>query len=505
MADLLLGIDIGTSATKTIVIDDSGSVVASADAPHQVSMPRPGWSEQEPDWWWRAVCDAVRALLTGAGLEPSSVAAVGLSGQMHGSVFLPRDARPESPNVVRPALLWNDQRTAPECDEIEQRLGGRRKLIEATGNPALTGLTAPKILWLRRHEPEAFSRVAKVILPKDYIAFRLSGSLITDVGDGSGTLLLDPGTRSWSDAVLESLELDRSLLPECVESSAVVGSVSDFAAEATGLAAGTPVVAGSGDQMTGAVGAGIVREGVVSATLGTSGVVFAHAGPRVPDDDSGRLQIMCAAVPGECCVYGCMLSAAGALQWFRDCLAPEWTFEELDHEASHIGPGAEGLIFLPYLTGERCPHPDPAARGAFIGLTARHVRAHLTRAVLEGVAMGMGDMLDLVRALGIAPKEIRMSGGGAKSALWRTIHAAVFDAPVTTLNTAEGSAYGAAVLAGVGCGVWDSVAAACDACLRERSRIEPEAPLVQRYASLRSSFDAMYPALSPLFPRLGEL
>jgi len=504
MASFLLGVDVGTSATKAIVIDDRGAVVAAADAPHEISMPRPGWSEQHPDWWWDATCSAIRSALAASDINASRIAAIGLSGQMHGSVFLPVDATAESPRVIRPAILWNDQRTAAQCDAIEHAAGGRASLIRATGNPALTGLTAPKILWLREHEPQAFARVGRVILPKDYIAFRLTGALITDVGDGSGTLLLDPRTRTWNDALLSALDLNRALFPDCVESSEIIGRISRFASDAADLAEGTPVVIGSGDQMTGAVGAGIVREGIVSATLGTSGVVFAHAGKAVPDDDSGRLQIMCSAVPREYCVYGCMLSAAGALHWYRDALAPGASFRDLDQEAESIEPGANGLFFLPYLTGERCPHPDPGARGGFIGLTARHGRAHLSRAVLEGVAMGMGDILDLVRDMGISPREIRMSGGGARSDLWRSIHAAVFGAVVTTLNTAEGSAFGAAVLAGVGAGVWESVERACDACLSERSRITPRAAEIARYAQIRQTFDALYAPLAPLFDRMSE-
>lgn len=467
-------------------------------------MPRPGWSEQHPDWWWNAACRATRTALAAPGVRTADVMAVGFSGQMHGSVFLPAHPDPSAPKPIRNALLWNDQRTGAECQQIEQAAGGREQLIAMVGNPALTGFTAPKILWLREHEPDHFMRTRHILLPKDYVRFRLTGELAIDAGDASGTLLLDPRTRDWHMGLLTALGLDRSLFPKVIEAPDVAGAVTQQASEATGLIAGTPVVAGSGDQMTGAVGMGIVRAGLVSATLGTSGVIFAHAGRSLPTDRSGRLQIMCSAAPGEYCVYGCMLSAAGALHWFRDTCAAGASYAGLDEEAEQVGPGAGGLIFLPYLTGERCPHPDPHARGAFIGLTARHARGHLARAVLEGVAFGMAAMLDLVRGAGVVTREVRMGGGGAKSRLWRTIHADAFGCPVTMLNTAEGSAYGAAILAGVGAGAWSSVPEACDCCLRETDRIEPDQTQVQVYRALRQEFESLYPALQPYFAPLAR-
>jgi xylulokinase len=502
---MLLGLDIGTSATKAILIDESGAVRASADSPHTVQMPRPGWSEQDPDEWWTAACLATRSALSRASATGVDVRAVGFSGQMHGSVFLGGDPNPDDPRPLRPAMLWNDQRTGAQCRAIEQAAGGRAALIRITGNPALTGFALPKVLWLREHQPRHFEQFRHLLLPKDYVRFRLTGELAIDVGDASGVGLLDIRSRSWHADLMRAVGLDEAILPRVVESSARAGNVSRRAADLTGLREGTPVAAGSGDQMAGAVGMGVVSAGIVSATLGTSGVIFAHCGSSPPHDPEGRVQAMCAAVPGEYCVYGCMLSAAGALQWYRNAFAADESYSDLDKEAAAIEPGAEGLIFLPYLTGERCPHADPLARGALVGLTARHARGHVTRAVLEGVAFGMAQMLDLVRRLGIEPHEIRLSGGGAKSKLWREIQAACYGAPVTLLNSSEGSAYGAAILGGVAAGVWSSVPEACGACLSERGRIAPDAALVTQYDRQRRVFESLYPMMRGTFADLSRL
>jgi len=502
---LLLGLDIGTSATKAILIDESGAVRASADSPHSVQMPRPGWSEQDPDEWWTAACRATRAAMAKANATGADVKAVGFSGQMHGSVFLGGNPDAGNPRPIRPAMLWNDQRTGAQCESIERAAGGRDALVRITGNPALTGFTLPKVLWLKEHEPHHFERLRHLLLPKDYVRFRLTGELAIDIGDASGVGLLDLRARAWHAQLTRALGLSPAILPTIVESSASIGTVSRHAAELTGLRAGTVVAAGSGDQMAGAVGMGIVSPGLVSATLGTSGVIFAHAGPNVPRDLGGRVQIMCSAVPGEYCVYGCMLSAAGAMQWFHDALLPNESFAVLDAEAAKCDAGAEGLIFLPYLTGERCPHPDPLARGAFIGLTARHTRAHMIRAILEGVAFGMADMLDLVRSMHITPSEIRLGGGGAKSILWREIQANSYATPITLLNTSEGSAYGAALLGGVAAGLWSNVPEACRACLNERSRLTPDPAAVARHAELRRVFDSLYPVLRGTFADLSRL
>lgn len=501
----LLGIDIGTSATKALLIDETGAVRASAECAHEISRPYSGWSEQDPEWWWGACRQTCRTILAGADLAANKIAAIAFSGQMHGAILLARHASAEDPRVVRPAILWNDQRTARECDEIEQAAGGRERLIAMVGNAALTGFTAPKILWIRRHEPETFAHAARLLLPKDYVRFRLTGVQAIDVGDASGTLLLDPATRDWHAELPDLLEIDRRLLPPVVESTARAGTVTPWAAAQTGLAAGTPVIAGSGDQMTGAVGAGVIETCLVSATLGTSGVVFAHTGRTLPHDPEGRVQVMCAAVPGEYCVYGCMLSAAGALQWFRDAFAPELSFAELDRMAADVPIGAGGLLFLPYLTGERCPHADPGARGGFIGLTARHGRGHLARAVLEGVACGMAEMLDLIRRLDVRPTELRLLGGGAKSPLWCEIQANVSSTAVSVPATAEGSAYGAALLAGVGEGVWSNVAEACRACLTTTERFTPTPSHVERYSRVRESYSSFYPLLKDSFAGLREI
>lgn len=440
--------------------------------------------------WWTATQRAVRSALADARADGREVAAVGLTGQMHGSVML--DA---SGSVVRPALLWNDQRTVQECAEIRARVGSPR-LIELTGNDALTGFTAPKLLWVRNHEPDAWSRVKHVLLPKDYVRYRLTGELATDVADASGTLLLDVADRQWSRDVLADLDLDPRLLPALFEGPSVTGRVSAPAAEATGLLAGTPVVAGGGDQSANAVGVGAVTPTIGALSLGTSGVVFVPT--REPlFEPQGRVHSFCHAVPDTWHVMGVMLSAAGSLRWFRDTVAPSSDFGDLVAEAEDVQPGAEGLTFLPYLTGERTPHADPDARGAFIGLTVRHTRAHLTRAVLEGVAFGLRDGLELMRAAGVpTPQEFRASGGGTKSPLWRQIVADVLDVPVVTAATSEGAAFGAAVLATVAAGWSSSVPEASSAMVTVG---EPSLPTsAPRYEGAYAGFTALYPALSAL-------
>lgn len=500
----LLGLDVGTSSTKCLIVDDAGKVIASADAPHEIHRPRDGWSEQEPENWWQAGTIAIRAALNESGLTGRNIHAVGMSGQMHGSVFLPKAPDPTKVAAIRPALLWNDQRTAKQCRAIEDAAGGTEALVGMTGNAALTGLTAPKILWLREHEPAHFAKLTTVVNPKDYVRFRLTGDLAIDVGDASGFGVFDPRQRAWCAPLLRGLDLDESILPRVVESQDVVGQVTRWAAEQTGLVEGTPVVTGSGDQMTGAIGTGTVAPGLVSATLGTSGVVFAHLGDTLGGSLPATLQTMCSAVKGEWCTYGCTLSAAGALHWYRDAFAKSESFRALDDEAARIAPGADGLLFLPYLTGERSPVSDPLARGAFIGLTARHTRGHLTRAVLEGVAFTMRAMLDLVRSMGVSPREVRMAGGGAKSDLWCRIIASAFGCPTHRLETVEGSAYGAALLAGVGIGHWPSIPDACQACIHVRDRIEPQVDAQSRYDALRPVYDDLYQRLQPTMHALAD-
>ena len=501
-----LGIDVGTSGTKTLAVDERGAILASASAEYPCAHPRPGWSEQDPELWWGATVSTVKQVLAQGSVHARDVRAIGLSGQMHGSVFLDLDGR-----VIRPALLWNDQRTAAECAEIEARAGGRESLIRMVANPALTGFTAPKLLWVRRHEPAAWDRVRQVLLPKDYIRFRLSGTYATEVSDASGTLLLDVARRRWSHELLDKLDLDAALLPACYESPEVSSKVSALGAVATGLAPGTAVVGGGGDQPAGAVGNGIVRPGVVSATMGTSGVVFAHAA-ELGFDPKGRLQRGCHAVPGAWHVMGVVLSAGGSLQWFRNELGKAEVelaraqgvdpYYLLTGEAALAGVGAEGLFFLPYMTGERTPHFDPEAKGAWIGLTVRHGRPHMIRSLLEGATYAMRDSLELIREMGVTIEQIRVSGGGARNPLWRQIQADIYGHEVHTLNSTEGPAFGVALLAMVGAGAFASVPEACDATIRlaEQTAVDTRAQAFydrgytlyrKLYQDLRESFAAI--------------
>ncbi len=504
----LLGVDIGTSGTKTLLIDARGRILASATATYPCYAPRPAWSEQDPEDWWQAAAKTIRQVLRRSGVRASAVTAVGLSGQMHGSVLLDKSGR-----VLRRAILWNDQRTGAECEAITQAAGGRERLIALVANPALTGFTAPKILWVRRHEPRVYERTAKVLLPKDYVRYRLTGEFATEVSDASGTLLLDVARRRWSTELLDLLEIDRSLLPAVYESPEVSGRLSAAAAEATGLAAGTPVVGGAGDQAAGAVGSGIVRPGVISATLGTSGVVFAHAGAGAADP-LGRVHTFCHAVPGQWHVMGVVLAAGGSLQWFRNTLCRDLVAEARRRKAdpydlitalaAEAPPGSDGLYFLPYLTGERTPHADPHARAAWVGLSNMHTRAHMARAVIEGATYAMRDSLEIMRGMGVPVKEIRVSGGGARSAFWRALQADVYGAPVWTLAHEEGPAYGAALLAGVGAGVWAGVPEACDATIRRRGQTRPNARRARLYDSLYPEYGRLYQSLRENFRRMGE-
>lgn len=514
---LFLGLDIGTSATKAVVMDDAGRTRATAAAEYPLVQPRPGWIEQHPQDWWQAVRSTLHAL--NATVSLGDVTAIGLSGQMHGSGFLDeaslRDGGREG-RVLRPALLWNDQRTAAECDEIERAVGGRRRLVELVGNAALPGFTLPKILWLRRHEPETFARVARVLMPKDYIRWRLTGEAMTDVGDASGTLLFDPARRAWSNEVASAVDVDLRLVPPALESRAIAGHVTEFAALATGLTVGTPVIAGSGDNMMGAIGAGIVREGDVVVTLGTSGVIYAHSSvhrPDVPDQGRsegnaalpGRTHAMCSATGADAwCITGCMLSAGGALHWCREAMFPGATYDELLAEAAVTPIGAEGLLFLPHLTGERCPHPDPSARGAWVGLTARHTRGHLVRALVEGVTFTLGQILDIMRSQGLGPTHVRLGGGGARSPFWRQLCADVFALPVVTTTADEGPAFGAAILAATAVGQWPDVAIACDATIDIAETREPDPSAARLYGELRCVHGELHHQLRPTTAVLSE-
>ena len=462
MTAALVGLDVGTTGVKAIAVSERGEVLARAEQGYPLATPQPGWTEQDPENWWRAA----EAALGGLAVEP---AAVGLSGQMHGLVVLgDHDA------VVRPAILWNDQRTGAEVHELEQLVGAER-LLELTGNAALTGFTAPKLLWIRRNEPEAYARIRRVLLPKDYVRLRLTGEHATDVSDASGTLLFDVAARTWSTPMLEALDIPAAWLPPALESTEL---------------------GGAGDQAAGALGVGVDAPGPLSVVLGTSGVVFA-ALERYPSQPNGALHTFCHAVPETWHAMGVMLSAAGSLQWLSNALGNVPT-DTLLHEAAEWPPGCEGLLFQPYLAGERTPHADPDARGAFVGLTLRHDRGALVRAVLEGVAYGLRDSLELLRGLGVAADVGRVSGGGARSTLWLEIVAAVLDLPLERTAAEEGAAYGAALLGGVAKGVFGDAHEAVAACVRVRDRIEPDADLRAAYEDGYRRFRTLYPALKEI-------
>ncbi len=476
-ADALVGIDVGTSGVKGIAIDQAGDVLAGAEEPYPLATPRTGWAEQDPGDWWQAT----ETVLSNLRRRTGGFAAIGLSGQMHGLVTL--DDRDQ---VIRPAILWNDQRSAPQCEEIEDRLGLER-LIALTGNRALPGFTAPKLLWLRAHEPDAYARIARVMLPKDYVRLRLCGEAVTDVSDASGTLLFDVAHRRWSDEVIEALELDPSWLSAALESPDVSGVTSDD----------VPVAAGGGDQAAGALGVGVDRPGPASVVLGSSGVVFA-ALDEFAADARARVHAFCHAVPGAWHAMGVMLSAAASLQWMRRALGGGIGYEELLHSAARWPAGVEGLTFLPYLAGERTPYADPDARGALVGLQLRHDRGALVRAALEGVAFGLRDSLDLLTTLGPRVELGRVSGGGARSELWLAIVASVLELPLERVAVDEGAAFGAALLGGVAAGAWPDVHAATAATVRVRATVEPVAEWAEVYRERRQRYRALYPALRDL-------
>lgn len=498
----LLGIDVATTGAKALLIDEKGKVVGTATKEYPLSTPRPLWSEQDPADWWEATVASTRELLEASAVDPEAIIGIGLTGQMHGLVLLDGGGQP-----LRPAILWNDQRTGPQCESITESVGFER-LLEWVGNPALPGFTAPKILWVREHEPATYAQVAHILLPKDYVRYRLSGEFATDMADASGTLLLDVKRRNWSLEMLETLEIPVHWLPLCCEGPEVTGVVTPAAAEEMGLRAGTPIVGGGGDQAAQAVGVGAVNPGIVALTLGTSGVVFAPTVEPVVAE-RGRLHAFCHAVPGRWHLMGVMLSAGGSLRWFRDALGKgemeEATrrgvdaYEILLEGAEATPPGSEGLLFLPYLTGERTPHADPLARGAFVGLTLRHSKSHMVRAVLEGVAYGLRDSLELLRQTGVSDlKQVRISGGGARSPLWCQILADILGLELVTVEVNEGAAYGAALLAAVGAGMYGTVEEACEATVRtseESSPLVQHRPLYDRYYAIyRSLYGALKPA-----------
>lgn len=489
MATKLLGIDVGTGGTRAILLDEMGRVLGAATAEHaEMASPQLGWAEQDPRDWWRASCVAVAECLTKAGATGAEVSAVGLSGQMHGLVLL--DAAGE---VLRPALIWCDQRTEEECRAITERVGAKR-LIELVANPALTGFTLPKIWWVRAHEPEIWSRVRSIMLPKDYVRFKLTGARATDVADASGTLLFDVVNRRWSAEMLQASDLHAEILPEVFESPEISGRISKEGAGASRLREGTSVVAGAGDQAAGAVGMGIVEPGNVSATIGTSGVVFAATSTPVVEP-KGRIHTFCHAIPGRWHVMGVTQGAGLSLRWFRDQFANGASYDALMKEAAEAPAGADGLLWAPYLMGERTPHLDPNARAALVGLTAQHTRAHVIRAIVEGVAFSLRDTFTIFRELGVPVKSIRLGGGGARSPLWQQIQADIYGMPVDLVAAEEGAAYGAALLAGVGAGAWRSVEAACETAVHVAKRVEPIARNVALLNRRYEEYRKLYPVL----------
>lgn len=502
----LLGIDVSTTATKALVIDAQGRTVTTASAEYPFETPRPLWAEQDPAHWWRACVQVVRAVLK--QVEASEIAGIGLTGQMHGLVMLDAEGEP-----LRPCIMWNDQRTGAQCAEITERVGGPTRLLALIGNPVLPGFTAPKIVWVRENEPEVYARTAHVLLPKDYLRFKLTGTYATEVSDASGMALLDVARRTWSEEMLGALAIPREWLADVFESPVVSARVSAEAARATGLVEGTPVVGGGGDQAAQAVGTGIVEEGIVSATLGTSGVVFSSSDTYRLEPE-GRLHAFCHAVPGKWHLMGVMLSAAGSFRWFRDALGQaeaaearaegKDVYDVLTAEAAHAAAGCEGLIFLPYLTGERTPYPDPEARGVYFGITLRHGKPEMVRAVLEGVAYGLRDSLELARALGLRIRQVRASGGGARSALWLQILADVFGSEIALTNSTEGAAFGAALLAGVGAGVYRSVEEACAQTIAVTETVPP-GQAAGVYGEYYRVYRSLYPALKPVFGEVAAI
>lgn len=488
-----LGIDIGTGGSRALLVNRAGEVVAAHTVAHEdMLMLAPLWAEQRPENWWDAAVRAIQGVLAQSGIAGSEIKGIGLSGQMHGLVVL--DARN---NVIRPSLIWCDQRSQPQVDWVNDKVG-KARVLECIANPVLTGFTLPKLLWVRDNEPAHYERIRKVLLPKDYVRFRLTGEFATEVSDASGTALFDVVNRRWSYELADALGINRDVLPACFESSEISGTITPEVAALTGLKAGTPVVGGGGDQAASAVGNGIVAPGIVSCTLGTSGVVFAHM-EQVAYDPAGRVHTFCHAVPGKWHVMGVTQGAGLSLQWFRNQLAPGSDYNELMGEAATAQPGSQGLYWLPYLMGERTPHLDALARGGWIGLTARHRRADLIRSLIEGVSYSQKDCLDIVESLGVQVASVRASGGGANSPFWRQTLADIFAKPVVTLASQEGSALGAALLAMVGTGEYATVPEVCGAVIAEAARVEPDCARAALYAQGHGVFQSLYPALQTFY------
>ena len=490
---VFVGLDVGTGGARAVAVNHSGEIVAEASSEYPLYTPRPGWTEQDPEDWWKGAKEVLAKVAAEAGEE---VGGIGLTGQMHGSVFLDR-----SDEVIRPALLWNDQRTQAQCDRITQSVGDER-LISIAGNPALTGFQAPKIVWLRDVEPDNYGQVARVLLPKDYVRLRLTGEHATDASDAAGTLLLDIQARDWSGEILDALEIPQEWMPKVYEGPENSGALRESVAEELGLPPGIPVAAGGGDNAAAAIGTGIVRPGLVNSSVGTSGVLFAHAEEFTPDP-SGRLHAFCHAVPGAYHLMGVTLSAGGSLSWWRETLGGD--FDELVGEASDVPPGSEGLVFLPYLSGERTPHLDPKARGAFFGLTARHGAPHMTRAVMEGVILSLRDSLEIMRDLDVPIRDVRATGGGAKSDLWRRLQADIYGIPIRRTVADEGPAYGAALLAGVASGTYTDVDEATSVVKLREEITEPDPEISKVYEEYYEIYRSLYPATRSAMSRLTDL
>lgn len=496
----VLGIDVGTGGTRAVLIGRTGEIVSSATCEHApFASPRIGWAEQDPHDWYRAAGSAVRQAISAAAIDASEISAVGLAGQMHGAVLLD-----ENNEVLRPALIWCDQRTQAQCDWLNTKIG-ERKIIELTCNPALTNFTLTKLLWVRDNEPEIWKQFRRVLLPKDYIRFRLTGEHAMDVAEASGTLMLDVAHRRWSEAMMSAAGLPMSCLPRLYESPEICGRICEAGAAHTGLKPDTPVVAGAGDQAGGAVGMGVVRGGTVSATIGTSGVVFAaNDSPAI--DPQGRVHTFCHAVPDRWHVMGVTQAAGLSFHWFRDLLqtgSSDLSYDELTQEAATVPPGSNGILWMPYLMGERTPHLDPNARGTLTGLAASHGRAHVIRAILEGVAFSLKDTFSLFEEMKVPVRTVRLGGGGARSQLWRQIQADVYNHEVEILAAEEGAAYGAALLAGVGASFWASVDEACDAVVKVQQRVRPDPVAVKALEIQYQNFRRLYPALKPLFAKMN--
>ena len=506
--EYLIGSDIGTSGAKTVLFDTLGAAVASKTLEYPLYQPRNGWAEQDPEDWWNAVRDGIRAVLAESGVQARSIRGIGLSGQMHGLVMLDKDGNP-----LRKAIIWCDQRTDRECERMNALIGPQ-KMVEITANPAMTGFTAAKILWVRDNQPDIYEKCAHILLPKDYIRFRLTGEFATDVSDAAGMQLMDVPNRCWSEEVLEKLGIDRSLLAEIYESPDITGKIHRAASEMTGLPTGTPVVGGAGDNSAAAVGTGVVKTGKAFTTLGTSGVVYTIT-DRASIDPKGRIHTFCAPIPGKWTLMSCTQAAGLSLKWFRDQFCTQEIAEAsqqdidpyllMDREADAVPYGSDGLLYLPYLMGERSPHPNPNCRGVFFGLSAIHTRAHLIRAVMEGVAYSQLECVDVFRELNCDIESMTICGGGAKSRLWKQMLADLYSCPVNTLQTDEGPALGAAILAGTGCGVFSSVEEGCGQIIRRKDVQEPNTSRQKAYAPYYRLYRKIYRDLLDDFDVLDRI